>query len=117
MPFSNNLGFGRIWKKFTWNYKVHSENMVSPSQFPSKIVRIVTNERKKQHITQVRFKCHDFQIVFDLSDDIDNDNVMLLPYLIVHTSPINRNVVPTSILLIQKGPCPNTLLVHIIILF
>jgi len=106
MPFSNNLGFGRIWKKFTWNYKVHSDNMVSPSQFPFNIVRIVTNDRKKQHITQVRFKCHDFQIVFDLNDDIDNDNVMLLPYLIVHTSPINRNFVPISILLIQKGPCP-----------
>lgn len=109
MPFSNNLGFGRIWKVFTGNYKVHSENIVSPSQFPSNIIRIVTNERKKQHITQVRFKCHDFQIVFYLSDDIDydidNDNVMLLPYLIVHTSPINHNVIPISILLIQKGPC------------
>jgi len=106
MPFSNNLGFGRIWKVFTRNYKVHSENMVLPSQFPSNIIRIVTNERKNQHITQVRFKCHDFQIVFYLSDDIDNDNVMLLPYLIVHTSPMNHNVVPISILLIQKGPCP-----------
>ncbi len=27
MPFSNNLGFGRIWKVFIGNYKVHSDNM------------------------------------------------------------------------------------------
>ncbi len=93
MPFSNNLGFGRVWKFFTRNYKIHSENMVSFSQFPSNIPRIVTNERKKQHITQVRFEHHDSQIIFDLTDDIDNDNVMLLPYLFVHTSPINHNVV------------------------
>jgi hypothetical protein len=106
LPFSNNSSFGRIWKVFAGNYKIHSENMVLLSQFPSNIVRIVTNERKKQHITQVRFRCHDFQIVFDLNDDINNDNVMLLPYLIVHTSPINCNVIPILILLIQKGPCP-----------
>jgi hypothetical protein len=31
---------------------------------------------------------------------------MLLPYLIVHTSHIYHNVVPISILLIQKVPCP-----------
>jgi hypothetical protein len=56
MPFSNNLGFGKVWKVFTRNYKVHNENMVSPSQFPSNITKIVTNERKKQHITQARFE-------------------------------------------------------------
>jgi hypothetical protein len=66
MTFSNNLGFVRIWKVFTRNYKVHSENMVLPSQFPFNIIKIVTNERKKQHITQVRFKCHDFQMFFTL---------------------------------------------------
>jgi hypothetical protein len=106
MPFSNNSSFGRIWKVFARNYKIHSENMVLLSQFPSNIARIVTNERKKQHITQLRFRCHDFQIVFDLNDDINNDNVMLLPYLIIQTSPINYNVIPISIFLIQKGPCP-----------
>ncbi len=74
-----------LLSQFIWHYKV------------------VTNETKEQHIAQVKVELHDSQIVFDFSDDRDDDDVMVLPYLVVLANPKNCNVVSIWTTLIQKG--------------
>ncbi len=41
----------------------------------------------------MKVELHNSQIIFDFSDDIDDDDVTVLPYLVVLANPINCNVV------------------------
>jgi hypothetical protein len=44
-----HLGFGRVWKCSTWNYKIHGGDMSLPSRFPSdRTARIGLSERENK---------------------------------------------------------------------
>lgn len=107
MPFSNIhyiwvlVEFGKFMQGIT-KFKV---NMSSPLQFLfDRIARISTSETKKQLTTQVKFEPLDFQVVFDLNDDTNDDNVMVLPYPTFFSRSVKHNGGTTSGPLVLEGP-------------
>jgi hypothetical protein len=70
--------------------------MALPSMFPSTTPRIVAFKMEKQP-TKVKGELSNFWNVFDLSDSIDDDDdVMVIPGLVIHASPLHTNVVSLS---------------------
>jgi hypothetical protein len=68
-----------------WKYKVHGEDMASTSQFSSTTPKIVPYEVPKLLNAQVKLESHDvLQIVLDLSDGMDDDDVLMIPNPLVH---------------------------------
>jgi hypothetical protein len=103
------LGFGRVWKVSTRNYKVHGEDMSSPLQFLFDwTVRINTSKTRKQFITQVKVEPLDFQFIFDLNDDTDDDDVMVLLYPTLLSRFVKHNGATILGPLVLKGPPPST---------
>jgi hypothetical protein len=53
----------------------------------------------------MKFKpCNDFQIVIDINDDIDDDNVMVIPKPFVFTCPAKDHVPPIKNPLVLPTP-------------
>jgi hypothetical protein len=103
------LGFGRVWKVSTRNYKVHGEDMSSPLQFLFDwIARINTSETRKQFTTQVKVEPLDFQFIFDLNDDIDDDDVMVLLYPTLLSRFVKHNGATILGPLVLEGPPTST---------
>lgn len=68
-----------------WKYKVHGEDMASTSQFSSTTLKIVAYGVPKLLNAQVKLEPHDvLQIVLDLSDGMDDDDVLMIPNPLVH---------------------------------
>jgi len=68
-----------------WKYKVHGEDMASTSQFSSTTPKIVAYEVPKLLNAQVKLEPHVVpQIVLDLSDGMDDDDVLMIPNPLVH---------------------------------
>lgn len=79
--------------------------MSSPLQFLfDHTARINTNETRKQFTTQVKVEAPNFQVVFHLNDDIDDDDVMVLPYPTLLSRFVKHNGTTTLGPLVLEGP-------------
>jgi hypothetical protein len=100
-----HFGSSKVWKVFTRHYKVHGKDMGSPSYFPNVVQTIITPNVLGLLISQMKLKCcNDFQIVIDIIDDIDDNDVVVIPKPFVFTCLAKDHVPPIKNPLVLPTP-------------